>query len=607
MATLVLKILGDRISAEAKVVHSMKVAASFESEQARLKAKVGDLAGTIFYHCEGIKPHMRPTYPIPWKSTPGREKLKGGDFVWLREVTRYEQEKDVEFQRSLEAFRKERGYTGPQPENRDVDEFIHELSSKLASVKAEEIAADEAAGRTRTLASEFREFRDITIEYREVQQVKDDEAAGRQAIAAALQAALDDGYRVHVAGPRIATRLRAVAADEATDRSIASSEEGAARGPIENAGRAERRDLERNERQRRDDVESANRLVLLERERLLVAGRSESQSAGLTQEQLQTLLESAKHGGGGSASQDVLAALRALEQRVDEVAQAHKETARLLAAASPHGQRDEGLDASYAKRVQDQVGGSAEFALRAAFASLDASEVEKLLREQNELLLWWKMVETAADNALTDARHTTEASTVATVVSSMLAVQGRLQQRLHALEEDRAALHETMEELSATLITSPGSDSRSPLPSPSSPPKLKPATATIADPPHTGWHFDEGPPAATVDVLVRSVLAYDVATRQGYTTGVEGAQAFVADMFTIYSSPWEVADALESWCCPLSESSPEYRAALTRLRRCCDEHAPYLSSVAVLLLDLHQGRDAELCASIIRTATTRRP
>ncbi len=117
-----------------------------------------------------------------------------------------------------------------------------------------------------------------------------------------------------------------------------------------------------------------------------------------------------------------------------------------------------------------------------------------------------------------------------------------------------------------------------------------------------GWDFSIGPPPATLDVLRQASSFYELPEACGFGTGPTAAAEFVNELFARYHSPWAVADAIECYC-PDPEN-PKRLAAMRRIRDCCNDHAPHLSCVAGLLCDLHWGRDAELCAAIIRSVVS---
>jgi hypothetical protein len=624
MATTVLNFIGDDIPYAMKEVHSMKIGASFESERSRLKPKLqlGDLAGVVLYHTEGTRPHLRPTRPLSWKSTPGKEKLKRGAVLWCREATRLRQEQDVQFQESLEEWRAARGYDGPQPELADVDEFIEELSTSLAAVAAKDISEREDTARRKILAEEFREFRDFTVDERARQQLRDAEEAGRAAVASDLQMLLNAGYQTHVAVPRYRPLLRAEEA--ACD---------AAQKKLEDEESNERRDTERqasmsrqaasladaNRKAAADAEKRAEELELMKAQAREAAALQQQQlSSGgggggsLSDAQMKALVDSLQ--GGGAASPEVMVALRALQERLDAQDEKSEGLVRTLVAAHNDAlerkfasiRRDEGdMAQRYQARLQQFEKEAVRAGIAGAETAADADAIERLVQEQNALLQEMRDLEEAEAEQCRQALQQAQGGAMAAVAGSLLAAQSHIAATLERIEASRlrveaAIVAREKREAAAADQRATASNDDAAVASPAADPG-EPNEECAPEPESIGWLPRAGPPVATRQVLADAALRFGLAEQCGYGAGAVPARLFVEDMLSQYSSPWAVADAIEAYS-PRAQD-PVRLESTRRIRRCCDEHAPHLGCVAGLLADLHKGKDAELCAAIIRGAT----
>lgn len=183
---VVLRIIGDEWKFGEKIALSMPPSKTFHmvTTQLREKLQIPTFQGCALYFTEGKPPsYVRATIPVPMQSTPGKEGMKDGCLLFVK--TRCDaarQERDRVFQSALEDWRKAMGITAILSDGSDVLDFLDEFSKRLNPEDAKDINEHESELRHRIAGEESRAYFVVTFEYREIQQMKDEETAKRQDI-----------------------------------------------------------------------------------------------------------------------------------------------------------------------------------------------------------------------------------------------------------------------------------------------------------------------------------------------------------------------------------------------------------------------------------------
>ena len=290
----VLRFVGAEWEYQEKIVLSIPGNRTFHQELGRIieKLQIEKFDGLCLYRVEGRHPNViRPTIPLNMKSSPDREKMRDGDIIWVKAATLAKQEADVAFQQALVDYRREHNFTGIQPDGSDVDACQRYLESHLNREVAMDCETFESKQRLLIDVAEFRAWRELTFEYIEVQQLKEDESVARNRIDAELSQQLNDGYQQWVVVPVFnKRRLELEASAEPTARAKCVAEmDDAFQSGIVTPYRQESDQLKQRQRQREleQQADELRRLQLAAMQQQVAVGGGGG--AGISAEQLKAL------------------------------------------------------------------------------------------------------------------------------------------------------------------------------------------------------------------------------------------------------------------------------------------------------------------------------
>ncbi|MDP2058190.1 MAG: hypothetical protein Q8J97_00515, partial [Flavobacteriaceae bacterium] len=225
MSNVILKLIGDEWDFKEKIVISVPAQKPFNTNNITFAKKLGlDTFGPpwTLYHTEGKPPGVvRPTRPIAHSSNPTKEKLAVGTILYVKEADSEMQRRDVEFQESLEAFRRSAGKKANdiEPDGSDVDAFVDSYSKNLNVRDATHITEMEITGRDKLEGEAYRIWWSLTFELREVADFKAAELSARTRIFDETAQTLQRAFDELIKKPLLAAKVKTLETQEASARS----------------------------------------------------------------------------------------------------------------------------------------------------------------------------------------------------------------------------------------------------------------------------------------------------------------------------------------------------------------------------------------------------
>ena len=322
---VVLRLIGDEWAFNEKIAIALPPAKSFNmftTQMAKLLS-VPQWTGLCLYYSEGKPPnYCRATVPVPMNSNPGKEGLKDGTILYVKVgADGKRQQADRIFHESLLAWRKENNIASILSDGSDVFEFIDEFSSRLNPAAAEDINDFERERRGKLEGEEHREYFMLTYEYREIQQMKDEERDKRAAMAIEWEENAMELFATFVLLPRQRLARVRLIDDETQRRGQCTNDEGSSRTELIARRKAEGEQIEK----------AAAALALKQQQDLADAENKVQQDRAQQQQQPNTM---AGHSTGGVAID-----ASALQQAVRDAVRAEADELRRLAEAVHQEQR----------------------------------------------------------------------------------------------------------------------------------------------------------------------------------------------------------------------------------------------------------------------------